>query len=131
LIDDGNGGAYLAWNSGGYLYMNHLPPSLADVEPRAAWRLPRPASYPGVTLRAIEPNPASRAVSVRVSLPGGAPASLELLDLAGRRMRARTLTGAGERTERLDGLEAIAPGIYLLRVTQRSASRSARLAIVR
>jgi hypothetical protein len=131
LIDDGNGGAYLAWNSGGYLYMNHLPPSLADVEPRAAWRLPRPASYPGVTLRAIEPNPASRAVSVRVSLPGGAPASLELLDLAGRRLRARSLTGAGERTERLDGLEAIAPGIYLLRVTQRSASRSARLAIVR
>jgi len=128
-IEDGSGGVYVAWQEGefGYGYdlkMNRLISS-AVVEVGSA-----PASHPAVALRAPAPNPASREVSVRVALPSDAPARLELLDLAGRQVRARVLDGAGERTASFDGLDRLAPGLYLLRLTQGRESRFARLAIV-
>jgi len=124
-IDDGSGGIFVAWQEWPYLEMSHLASSaVVGVEP------PRPASR-GLDLRAPAPNPASRELSVRVALPTDAPAQLELLDLAGRRVRAQELAGGGERTVRLDGVDRLAAGIYLLRLTQGRATRFARVAIVR
>ena len=124
-IDDGEGGVYVAWNENGYLKMNHLTSSAAvGVGPG----LPAPG---GPMLRAVAPNPASRELHVRVSLPDAAPSRLELLDLAGRRLRARELSGAGEQTVRFQDLEHVPPGVYLLRLSQGRESRFARFAITR
>ena len=79
----------------------------------------------------VAPNPASRDLHVRVSLSGDAPARLELLDLAGRRLRAHELSGGGEQTVRFQNLERVPPGVYLLRLSQGRESRFARFAITR
>ncbi|MFI5372757.1 MAG: T9SS type A sorting domain-containing protein, partial [Candidatus Eisenbacteria bacterium] len=92
--------------------------------------VPRQARF---ALESLAPNPARDALTVRFALRANVPATLELIDVAGRRVRSEALeTGAGgERVLRLDGLDALPAGMYLVRLSQGAGRAIARVALVR
>ena len=83
---------------------------------------------------ALEPvrNPVQGTLAVRFALPSAAPASLELLDVAGRRVAAQDVgsQGAGEYTVSLGEGQRLAPGLYLVRLRQGTDSRVARVTVL-
>ncbi|MBI5170155.1 MAG: VCBS repeat-containing protein [Candidatus Eisenbacteria bacterium] len=106
-----------------------VPASALAVEDDAAARF-------GV--RGVWPNPARGAISVTFALPqGGAHATLELIDLAGRRVVSRDLSalGAGVHTLPLAGpgaaSGALRPGMYVVRLARPGQVSSAKVAVLR
>ena len=72
-------------------------------------------------LEPVRPNPArGGALSVQFSLAGDGPATLELLDVAGRRIASRDVGafGAGRHTVNLGEGVHVAPGVYLVSLRQ-------------
>ena len=86
-----------------------------------------------LALEGLRPNPAVREITVAFTLPSAAPATLELLDLAGRRVRGREVgsLGAGRHALRLDEGPQPAPGVYWLRLTQDGRTLTTRGVVVR
>jgi hypothetical protein len=85
-------------------------------------------------LAGVTPNPArGNRLMVDFTLPVADPARLELVDVAGRRVvdRAVGALGAGRHVVDLAAGRPLAPGIYLVKLTQGSRSRVARAAVVR
>ena len=84
-------------------------------------------------LHGVSPNPSPGSrLTVAFSLPATAPARLELLDIAGRRLsawEARTPT-AGRHSVDFATDRRLPPGLYLVRLTHGGASRTARVAVV-
>jgi hypothetical protein len=66
---------------------------------------------------------------VRFSLPSAAPARLELLDVAGRRIVSHEV-GVGQHTLDLGVGQRLAPGLYLVRLTQGANTRTTRVAVI-
>jgi len=87
-----------------------------------------PASGPAL-IRAVSPNPARSALSVAFELPAASDLRLELLDIAGRRMQARSVGGLGPGRHVVTiGLEqSLRPGVYVVRL----GSSTRRFAVVR
>lgn len=77
------------------------------------------------------PNPAIDRMSVSFSLSSAAPASLELLDVAGRRWLDREVGSLGAGSHQIDiaTLGQIPPGLYFLRLAQAGRVASSRVAI--
>lgn len=88
---------------------------------------------PRLAIQSVRPNPAAYDLWVSFSLPGAAPATLELLDIAGRRVLAREIApgAAASQLVNLTAGAALRPGLYLVRLTQAGRSVTARAAIVR
>ena len=86
-----------------------------------------------LSLEGIRPNPSPGPMLVSFSLATGGPASLELLDVTGRRWIGRDVgsLGAGQHQLRLDGRERLPAGLYFLRLTQGDHTRMSRLVIAR
>jgi hypothetical protein len=109
------GNNYLTWDS-----------SLADVE-----------QGPGVTaftLEGVRPNPShGERLIVAFTLPSAAPARIELVDVNGRRVVEREVGSLGAGPHALDLGEGLhlAPGLYLVRLTQGTTSRTTRVAVLR
>jgi len=85
-------------------------------------------------LAGVLPNPSDGPLSVTFSLPGSAPATLELFDVTGRRIAERAVggLGAGSHQLRLDSDRVRpAPGLYLVRLRQSGKERFARVVIAR
>ena len=84
-------------------------------------------------LDGLRPNPAVDAINVSFSLPTASPASVELLDLAGRRVLDREVgpLGAGRHQLRLDSGEHLAPGVYWLRLRQGAQQALIRAVVMR
>src|SRR5206468_8246934 len=57
-----------------------------------------PAAAASLAIEPVRPNPADREMWVSFTLAGAAPATIELLDVSGRRVRERTVSGAGRQT---------------------------------
>jgi hypothetical protein len=76
-----------------------------------------PASAP-FALFGLQPNPAVREVRVAFSLPDDRPATLELLDLAGRRVRFEAVgsNGPGRHVISLGPTGSLPSGVYLVRL---------------
>jgi len=94
-----------------------------------------PATSPPLALAIApaHPGPASGSVLVfDVTLPGTDPARLELMDIMGRRVAGRELgsLGVGRHSVNLSAGQRLAPGVYLLRVTQGREARVARVTVV-
>ena len=89
-----------------------------------------PPSEPvSFALAPVRPNPVVGRLLVSLSLAGGAPARLDLLDVAGRRQASRAIDGGnGPQTVDLGGAGGFAPGVYFLRLTQ--AGRMLTLGVV-
>ena len=80
---------------------------------------------PGLALGAY-PNPTSGSLTVTFTLPSGAPASLDLYDLSGRRVRSQSVAGPGRQSVDLTRLKA---GLYILRLTQAKHTATKRVAV--
>jgi len=84
-------------------------------------------------LEGVRPNPAfGGRLLVHFALPNDEPASLELLDVAGRRVRERAIgsLGAGRHVVDLSGTQQLTPGLYFLRLTQGANQRVARATLM-
>ena len=86
-----------------------------------------------LALAGLRPNPAITDGSVEFTLPDGEPARLELMDLAGRRLEALEVDSLGAGDHRLDLARdrALAPGVYLLRLTHAGRSLTSRAVFLR
>jgi hypothetical protein len=85
-----------------------------------------------LSLRGAWPNPSGGNPSMVFSLPGTAPATLELFDVTGRGRWVREVGsyGPGTHVLPLSGLD-LPPGVYLARLKQSGETRSARLIVTR
>jgi len=85
------------------------------------------------TLAGLRPNPANKDLTIAFSLPDTSPARLEVLDIAGRYVVAREVgeLGPGNHVLNLAKDRTLAPGVYLLRLTQGGHFLTARAVIVR
>jgi len=88
---------------------------------------------PVLALSGPRPNPAVRALAVAFSLPDAAPARLEVLDVAGRVVRAREVgtLGAGSHVVDLTEGRMPPPGVYLVRLTRAGTSLTQRASVIR
>jgi hypothetical protein len=82
-------------------------------------------------IRSVAPNPAHGPIRVTLALPAAGGARLELIDLAGRQVAARTLPalGAGEHVVTLALASRPAPGVYFVRLSQGGRWDGARVAL--
>lgn len=85
-----------------------------------------------LSLEGFSPNPSIGDLVVAFTIPHAEPASLELIDLSGRRVAARDLAGlpAGRHTIRLDPVRVPA-GMYFLRLSQGGEVATARGLVMR
>ena len=114
---------------GRYAYRLRYGADRAATEP--AW-LTIPSGL-ALSLGGFRPNPAVGAISVSLSLPSGDPATLELVDVAGRRLLSRDLSGLGPGSHliQLGASGTLRPGVYWLRLTQRGRSLTTRGLVLR
>jgi hypothetical protein len=85
-----------------------------------------------LALLGAQPNPARQDLTVSYSLAqSGARGTLELLDLAGRRVAWRDLSGeaAGRHQVRLLERQALQPGVYMLRLSHAGQVRGMKVAV--
>jgi hypothetical protein len=82
-------------------------------------------------LTKVAPNPAVDRMSVTFALPSSAPASLELVDVAGRRWLNREVgsLGAGSHQIELATVGQIPAGLYFVRLSQAGHVASSRVAM--
>jgi hypothetical protein len=83
--------------------------------------------------RAPESDAGGGALTIRFTLPSGAAASLELHDVAGRRIAEHEVgsLGAGRHALDLGQGQNLAPGLYLVRLTQGPNTRTTRVAVLK
>ena len=84
-------------------------------------------------LEGVRPNPArGGTMVVWFALPSASPATLELLDLAGRRVveRAVGTLGPGRHAVDLAPARGVSAGMYFLRLTQGPNTRVVRFAVL-
>lgn len=99
--------------------------SLADA-PNGA---PRGAS---LALRRFQPNPARGSTMVELAIRHAGTATLEVFDLQGRVRSRNALSGLAPGTQRVRiDTGDLAPGMYLVRVTQSGQSTAGRLVVAR
>ena len=88
---------------------------------------------PALSLDGLRPNPASGDLIVSFSLSSTEPATIELLDLAGRLVFSRPILDPhpGVRVLNLRENLAVPPGLYLVRLIQGGESISSKACVVR
>ena len=81
----------------------------------------------------VRPNPATGAVSLALWLGDSSPATIMMLDVAGRRVMMRRLEGlaAGSHTVRIDESAALSPGIYTIRLSQSGRTVRSHVSVTR
>ena len=88
-----------------------------------------------LALAGVRPNPApaGRGVWVSFALPDGAPATLSLFDVHGRRLAMLPVggMGAGEHLVNLAAGRVPGPGVYLVRLMRGNESLTSRATLVR
>jgi hypothetical protein len=85
------------------------------------------------TLEGVRPNPAlGGRLLIHFSLPTTEPATLTLIDVAGRRIveHAVGALGVGRHAVDLAAGRRLRPGVYLVRLTQRANTRVVRVAML-
>lgn len=96
-------------------------PTTTDVEP----------GLTGFALSRVAPNPATDRMAVSFTLPSSEPATLELLDVSGRRWLGQDVgpLGAGAHRVELRTAGRVPPGLYFLRLAQGGRVAASRVAI--
>jgi hypothetical protein len=91
-----------------------------------------PAAELALAIAGSRPHPASDPLTVELSLPDGAAARLELLDVSGRRLASREVggLGTGRHTIALAAERVISPGMYLLRLSRSGRSLTTSVVVV-
>jgi VCBS repeat-containing protein len=99
-------------------YIAGVPAAPLAVEGGAA---PEPAWL------GVSPNPARGPLRLEFALTGRGPATLELLDVAGRRVMTRQVGALGPGRHRVDLSHPLPAGVYLARLVQGGTSRVAKV----
>ena len=88
---------------------------------------------PALSLAGARPNPGVRGLSVAFSLPDAAPARLDVLDLAGRRIAGRDVgaLGAGPHVVDLTAGRELPAGLYWLRLERGGRTLTAKAVVIR
>jgi hypothetical protein len=85
----------------------------------------------GASWLRIRPNPARGAMAAAFSLPAAGDATLELFDIAGRRLSRRELMlGAGDHVMAVAPGRRLAPGVYVVQLSCGGRTLRARAAVV-
>jgi hypothetical protein len=86
-----------------------------------------------LALQGARPNPATSAIRVWFTLPTNEPATLEVVDVAGRRMLRREIgtLGPGSHSVTLDTAPMLSPGLYFLRLSQGTRRLTDRVVVMR
>ena len=84
-----------------------------------------------LAIHGVRPNPADREIWVSFTLPDATSATLQLMDVTGRRVAEREVAGAGAQLLELAAGAYLPSGIYLVRLVQGGRHAAARIAIVR
>jgi len=82
-----------------------------------------------LALHRVGPNPARGELWVEFSLADGGPASVELMDIAGRRIAVREVGSFGAGRHRLELREDLPAGVYLVRLAQGTRTRVTKVAV--
>jgi hypothetical protein len=92
-----------------------------------------PAGGSLLVLEGAWPNPARRGLRVAFTMSAAQPATLEAVDVNGRRVAMREVgsMGIGRHIVDLTPTRALAPGIYLLKLTQGGRVLTAKATVVR
>jgi hypothetical protein len=92
--------------------------------------IPRATTF---ALRGARPNPAAKNLVVAFALPVTAPATLDIVDLGGRRVTSRRLDALdpGEHVVDLGPVAGMSPGVYWLRLTQEGRALTRRFVVAR
>lgn len=130
VTPDGAGGAFIGWTRYTSAFFDRAEPLLARPVTPFPLAAPEAGAPRTLALAPPVPNPARDAFLVRFALPRDTGARLELVDLAGRRVRAIAARGAGEHAERFESLDRLPAGLYFLRLVQDGAASVRRIAIV-
>jgi hypothetical protein len=89
-----------------------------------------PAST-ALAIEEVRPNPSEREMWVSFTLPDNRQARIELIDVTGRRVRDRSITGAGRQTIDLAAGSRLPPGVYLIRLSHGDLTTVKRASVVR
>lgn len=91
------------------------------------------APPPRLTLERVSPSPTRGPLRVAFTLASGAPATLELIDVAGRRVWSRSLAGLGAGPHSLELADPPGPssGIHFLRLQQHGHTLVRRVILLR
>jgi len=138
VTSDGAGGVIVAWQD----YRNGDDSDIYAQWVRANGELggdapvdvPQGGAPLDFALDPVRPNPTrGGALTVRFTLASAAAASLELLDVSGRRIAGREVgsLGAGQHALSLDEGQHLTPGLYLVRLNRGATSRTTRVAVLR
>jgi hypothetical protein len=71
------------------------------------------------------------ALGVAFSLPDAQPATIELVDIAGRRVASREVGSLGAGRHEVDLARGLSPGIYMVRLTRAGDARIVKAAVLR
>ena len=90
-----------------------------------------PSGTAAFALERVKPNPVLDRLMVSFTLPSGAPARLDLLDVAGRRIESRAVGALGAGTHQVDLSDArtVAPGLYVVRLAQGDRVQTTRVIV--
>jgi hypothetical protein len=93
--------------------------------------VPEAPASAGFALHGAWPNPASRreGVFISLALPDDVPATIELLDVAGRRLAERPVSGAGPHRVNVSEGMVLKRGIYFVRLTHAGRSLTSRVTV--
>lgn len=108
----------LRWSEGGQSFTT--PETWVEVPAGARFALEAPA-----------PNPAVADGLVSFELPSSARATLDVFDVGGRRVESRDVTGLGAGRHVVRIGRALAPGLYLVRLSQDTERATRRWCVVR
>lgn len=141
LVQAGGGEALLGWRDTrlGTLAMQLTldgpsVPSASSASQAAFLRMvnTNPDDHVEFGIRTIGPNPAVGSATVAFGLARGGPASVEVLDLAGRRVWSRDLGELGAGTHSITVAEGnrLRGGVYFVRLRQGARAATARFVVV-
>lgn len=90
-----------------------------------------PSPVAGLALERIAPNPAVEHMAVSFTLASAAPATLELMDVSGRRWSSQDVgsLGAGAHRVEFSSLDRMPAGLYFVRLAQGERVATSRVAI--
>ena len=135
VVPGGGSGAVVAWrdhrNGNTDIFAQRIDEH-GDLDGVVPLDVPGEAAV-AFALGPVRPNPSrGGALTVHFALAGPEAASLELLDIAGRRIVAREVgsLGAGRHALDLGAGRHLAPGIYLVRLCQGAGVRVTRAAVL-
>ena len=107
-------------------------PAIGDATTQSVLAVEAPGP-PSLALEGAQPNPALGVLHVGFTLPDRRAATLELIDVAGRRVLRRDVgaLGPGRHSVTLDAGARMRPGLYFLRLEQGARALHSRVAVVR